>query len=350
MRKPFVDNLRGMAVLLLFPVHTFMVWNDFGSGFYIWAGADRYLSTCIVLINPWLMPLLFVLAGISARYALQTRTVKAFVVQRTRRLLLPFIVGTAVLVPLQTWYARRYFDHYEGGIRAHWSWFFTHFTDLSGYDGAFTPGHLWFILFLFLISLAALPVLQAIPYEKCSEFAQKIPVPAILLLFIPVWLMYHLGNFNGFSIGKYFTLYLIGYYLLSNDTVTEKLEQHKNRLIWLWGIGTAVSAVLYGRFSYYGDVWVNLTGWISVLALLILGKTVWNRRSGFTVFAEKCSYQIYLLHLPILVAAAYHAAGRFHSVMAQVLAIWMGSLVLTVSACLLLKRIFAVAASRNRRV
>ena len=138
MRKPFVDNLRGMAVLLLFPVHTFMVWNDFGSGFYIWAGADRYLSTCIVLINPWLMPLLFVLAGISARYALQTRTVKAFVVQRTRRLLLPFIVGTAVLAPLQTWYARRYFDHYEGGIRAHWSWFFTHFTDLSGYDGAFT--------------------------------------------------------------------------------------------------------------------------------------------------------------------------------------------------------------------
>ena len=184
MRKPFVDNLRGMAVLLLFPVHTFMVWNDFGSGFYIWAGADRRLSTCIVLINPWLMPLLFVLAGISARYALQTRTVKAFVVQRTRRLLLPFIVGTAVLAPLQTWYARRYFDHYEGGIRAHWSWFFTHLTDLSGYDGAFTPGHLWFILFLFLISLAALPVLQAIPYEKCSEFAQKIPVPAILLLFI----------------------------------------------------------------------------------------------------------------------------------------------------------------------
>ena len=55
---------------------------------------------------------------------------------------------------------------------------FTHLTDLSGYDGAFTPGHLWFILFLFLISLAALPVLQAIPYEKCSEFAQKIPVPA----------------------------------------------------------------------------------------------------------------------------------------------------------------------------
>ncbi|MCI9161579.1 MAG: acyltransferase [Anaerotruncus sp.] len=350
MRKPFVDNLRGMAVLLLFPVHTFMVWNDFGSGFYIWAGADRRLSTCIVLINPWLMPLLFVLAGISARYALQTRTVKAFVVQRTRRLLLPFIVGTAVLAPLQTWYARRYFDHYEGGIRAHWSWFFTHLTDLSGYDGAFTPGHLWFILFLFLISLAALPVLQAIPYEKCSEFAQKIPVPAILLLFIPVWLMYHLGNFNGFSIGKYFTLYLIGYYLLSNDTVTEKLEQHKNRMIWLWGIGTAVSAVLYGRFSYYGDVWVNLTGWISVLALLILGKTVWNRRSGFTVFAEKCSYQIYLLHLPILVAAAYHAAGRFHSVMAQVLSIWMGSLVLTVSACLLLKRIFAAAASRSRRV
>lgn len=343
MRKPFIDNLRGMAVLLLFPVHTFMIWNDFGSRFYIWEGADRCLSTWIVLVNPWLMPLLFVLAGMSARYALQKRTVRAFMMQRARKLLIPLVAGTALLVPLQTWYARRYFDHYEGGIWAHWSWFFTHFTDLSGYDGAFTPGHLWFILFLFLIALAALPVFQAIPYEKGSESVQRMPVPAILFLFIPVWLMYYLGNFNGFSIGKYFALYLMGYYLLSNDAVMGKLEGQKSRLLVLWGASTAVSAVLYGRFSYYGDLWANLTGWISVLSLLVLGKTFWNRRTGFTDFLGRFSYRIYFLHLPILVAVAYHTASRIHNVMAQILMIWVGSLILTILACLLLERISAAA-------
>lgn len=29
-RKHYIDNLRNMTILLLFPVHTFMIWNDFG--------------------------------------------------------------------------------------------------------------------------------------------------------------------------------------------------------------------------------------------------------------------------------------------------------------------------------
>ena len=75
-RKHYIDNLRNMTILLLFPVHTFMIWNDFGSRFYIWMGENKLLSTAIVLINPWFMPLLFVLAGISARYALKKRSKK----------------------------------------------------------------------------------------------------------------------------------------------------------------------------------------------------------------------------------------------------------------------------------
>ena len=65
-RKYYIDNLRNLTILLLFPVHTFMIWNDFGSRFYIWLGENKILSTLIVLINPWFMPLLFVLAGMSA--------------------------------------------------------------------------------------------------------------------------------------------------------------------------------------------------------------------------------------------------------------------------------------------
>lgn len=90
MRKHYIDNLRSLAILLLFPVHTFMIWSDFGSRFYIWEGESRLLSTLIVLVNPWFMPLLFVLAGISARHALEKRTKKEFILERLRKLLLPF--------------------------------------------------------------------------------------------------------------------------------------------------------------------------------------------------------------------------------------------------------------------
>ncbi len=98
MRRNYIDNLRNFAILLLFPVHTFMIWNNFGSRFYVWMGENKLLSTLIVLVNPWFMPLLFVLAGMSARYALEHRTVKEFVRQRVRKLFLPFVAGSLLLV------------------------------------------------------------------------------------------------------------------------------------------------------------------------------------------------------------------------------------------------------------
>ncbi len=110
--------------------------------------------------------------------------------------MVPFLAGMVILVPFQTLYARKYFQGYEGGILENWKYFFTHFTDLTGYDGAFTPGHLWFILFLFIISVTALGLFHFIPYKKTGAFVEKMPVYAVIFLFIPVWLMYYLGNFE----------------------------------------------------------------------------------------------------------------------------------------------------------
>ena len=109
-------------------------------------------------------------------------------------------------------------------------------TDFSGYDGAFTPGHLWFILFLFLISLAALILIRRIPYQRVAKRVERISIWGILLLFIPVWIMYYLGNFGGFSLGKNMALYLLGYYVLSNDTVMDTVERNLKWLAVLWGL------------------------------------------------------------------------------------------------------------------
>lgn len=331
MRKHYIDNLRNLTILLLFPVHTFMIWNDFGSGFYIWVRESRLLSTLIVLVNPWFMPLLFVLAGMSARYALQKRTVGAFVRQRTRKLLFPFIGGMLFLVPFQTLYARKYFDGYEGGIWENFKYFFTHFTDLSGYDGAFTPGHLWFILFLFLISMGSLLLFRYLPYEKAAPGVEKLPVSGVLLLFIPIWLMYYIGNFGGFSIGKDLALYLIGYYIISNDAVMETLERHIRRLLILCLIGTVLLVVLYYKLSYYGDLWINYIGWNTILVLLVLGKRHLNERTGFTIYFNRASYPVYILHQTILVALAYYIIQSCEGTALQAAVICVGSFGLTMA-------------------
>ena len=338
-RKHYIDNLRNLTILLLFPVHTFMIWNNFGSRFYIWQGESKILSTLIVLVNPWFMPILFVLAGMSARYALQKRTTKEFIMQRISKLLIPFVSGLILLVPFQTLYARKYFDNYEGSLWDNWKYFFSHLTDFSGYDGAFTPGHLWFILFLFLISMIALVVFRYVPYEKLAVSVEKIPAVGLLLLFVPVWLMYYLGNFGGHSIGKNLTLYLLGYYVLSNDLMIEKLERNIRWLASLCVIGTIVSVGMYYKFSYYGDCWVNFIGWISILVLLVAGKNLLNKETGFTRYFNKASYPIYILHQSILVILAYYIVQMSDIMFVQVFGICIGSFMLTVLAYHLVRRI-----------
>ena len=333
MRKHYIDTLRSLAILLLFPVHPFLVWNDFGSGFYIWVGENKLLSTLIVLVNPWFMPLLFVLAGMSARYALEKRTVREFVRQRIHKLLLPFVTGMVFLVPFQTFFARKYFYGYEGGILDNWKYFFTHFTDLSGYDGAFTPGHLWFILFLFIISMAALLLFRFLPYEKLDAKVEKMPAAGVVCLFIPIWLMYYPGNFGGYSIGKYFALYLTGYYVLGNDAVADRLAKNSKWILALCAVGTIALVVLYYRFSYYGDLWVNFIGWISILALLIWGRKYFNVNTKLTDCFQKMSYQVYILHQSILVALAYYVVQMEIGTAMQVIFIGIGSFVLTLAVC-----------------
>lgn len=338
-RKHYIDNLRNLTILLLFPVHTFMIWNNFGSRFYIWLGENRLLSTLIVLVNPWFMPILFVLAGMSARYALEKRTKREFVMQRVRKLLVPFMFGMIFLVPFQTLYARKFYDNYQGSLFDNWKYFYTHLTDFSGYDGAFTPGHLWFILFLFLIAMVSLIVFRLAPYEKMAVCVEKMPVFGVVLLFIPIWLMYYLGNFGGFSLGKNMALYLAGYYVLSNDWIMEKLERNRIWLAALSVTGTIVSVTLYYRFSYYGDLWVNFIGWISILALLVAAKRMLNKKTGFTEYFNQASYPIYILHQSILVAFAYYIVRMYDGLLVQILCICVGSFLLTVLAYHLLKLI-----------
>lgn len=339
MRKHYIDNLRNLTILLLFPVHTFMIWNDFGSRFYIWQGENKIVSTWIVLVNPWFMPLLFVLAGMSARYALEKRTTKEFMTQRVSKLLIPFISGMVFLVPFQALYARKFFDHYAGNLLDHWNYFFTHLTDFSGYDGAFTPGHLWFILFLFLIAMITLPLFRFVPYQKLAAHVEKMPVVGVLFLFVPIWLMYYLGNFGGYSIGKNLACYLIGYYMLSNDLIIEKLERDIRWLAPLCAVGTIVSVAVYYRFSYYGDLWVNFIGWLSILVLLAAGKRFLNKRTRFTAYFNQASYPIYILHQSILVALAYYVVKISNTLLVQVFCICIGSFLLTVLAYHLIRLI-----------
>ena len=192
----YIDWLRVLAVLLLFPFHTWRVYN-YGQEFYVKnAQTSMALNYVIWFIERWHMPLLFVLAGMSAFLALGKRSLGQYSLERVKRLLLPFVFGFFVLIPPQTWYGARFHTGYSGSF---WQYIstgaFLSTTQVeatgSDYYGGIGFGHLWFILYLFLISLLVMPLLAFARTSRGSNATRSVArfladpltwlVPAFLL-------------------------------------------------------------------------------------------------------------------------------------------------------------------------
>lgn len=329
MRRYELDHLRTIVILLLFPVHTFMIWNSFGEKFYIWDGADQLLSTFIVLVNPWMMPLLFVIAGISAKHSLQKRSSRQFMCERLRRLLVPFIIGIILLVPIQTLMARKFYFNYTGGLLENEFYFFTHVSDFSGSDGGFSPGHLWFLEYLFVISLAALPIIRFVDHTLWPQRIKSLSFSSILFLAILIWLAYPLGNIGGYSLGKYMTLYLIGYYVLSQDEIIARCMEKRRFLYALFVLGECLLGTLFYIFSYYGDLLVNVVGWLGILTGMTMAYRHGNRACKTSINFHRQSFSIYYYHQTILVVWGYYVLTHYDHFPFSMILILFGSFLLT---------------------
>lgn len=140
MRKHYIDNLRWLTLLLLIPYHTAQAWNVWGEPNYIFFEGNKLISSIIVFFSPYFMPILFVLSGISTRFALQKRTTKEYLVERIKKLFIPLLFGTIVLMPIMSYIGDVFNNSYKGGFFQHYVVFFAKFTDLTGADGGFSFG------------------------------------------------------------------------------------------------------------------------------------------------------------------------------------------------------------------
>lgn len=148
------------------------------------------------------MPLLFLLAGISTKFALQKRTIKKYISERVRKLLIPFVFGTLLLMPVMTYIADKFNFGYEGNLFTHYSVFFTKFTDLTGADGGFSLGQFWFILYLFVISILALGIILLLK-KRTPKFKKDTSLWFICVLGLPLPLLSELLSIGGKSLVEY---------------------------------------------------------------------------------------------------------------------------------------------------
>ena len=343
MRRNEIDNLRWLCILLLFPYHAAMVYNCWGEGFYVRGVSSEAISSFIIATYTWFMPLLFVLAGASSAFALQKRTTKEYALERVKKLLIPLLLGILFIVPAQTYFAERFHNGYTGGYFAQYALFFGKFGDLSGYTGGFTVGHLWFLLYLFVISMLALPIMRLSQRISGKLKLDALPVYAVVLLFFLPLLFAPVFEIGGKSMGLYFMLFLVGYFLLANEQIAERLEQSRIPLFAAAVVLITVKLTLYFalniRDGLPSDLFDGLVMAVCIVGFYAMARRHLNQSTQLTQWLSRASFPLYILHQSVLIAVAYYVVTNVSSIAAQFGLITVISLILTVALYLVLKRI-----------
>ena len=316
MRKHWIDNLRWVTVLLVLLYHVIYFYNNKGvfGGIGGFGDGPQYQDIVMYVLYPWFMPLLFILAGISSRYALDKHSPKEWFRIRTRKLLVPGTIGLFVF---------------------HWmvGYFNTAVAAESGLlDGvpavgkliimAFSGiGPLWFIQDLWLFSLLLLLVRKADPKHRFHEGCGRLNIFWIILLGVLFWAGEQLliqnprpesldGLINLYKPLFYLITFLMGYFVFSHSDVQERLGKAWVPLMaCAVAAGIALIATTFGQDNtspqYLGSPLNCIYGWLMCLAMMGWFKARFDRTGVFAAYMTRSSYGIYIVHYLVIASLGY---------------------------------------------
>lgn len=319
-RKNYLDNIRWMTVILVMVYHVVYIFNSQGvlSNFHV-QGIEA-LDGFLYIVYPWFMAILFVVAGVSSRYALSKRTGKAFLKDRLKRLIVPSIFVPVLFGWFCGWVTNYYGDMFQGnGDQIPGIIKYVIFC-MSGI------GPLWFARELFLASLVLVLIRKIDKKNKLEALCDNMKWWGFILLFISFWVSSFLLNTPMIEVyrnGIYINSFLMGYYIFSNEKHLKVLEKAKGFLVSaavLCAIGYYVyiriviepqatdnilTTVAYTSKSVLQHPFTNIFAWIMILAVFSVARKCLNFRNGFSIYMTKANFGYYALHYVCLTVVAF---------------------------------------------
>ena len=305
MRRHYLDNIRWMTVVCVVIYHVIYMFNGEGLVGVVGAiSAARWQDALQYILYPWMMILLFIVAGMCSRYYLENHSVKEFVASRTVKLLIPSTLGLFVFQWIQG-----YFNMALGGAFEVSRIPLPLLYPILAVSGT---GVLWFSQVLWLLSML-LALVRRFEKGRLYALCGKMNFPMILALVLPVYASSFILNtpiIVVYRFGIYTTTFFLGYFVFAHDEIIEKISR--------WRIPLCVlSVALAGVYLYthFGDNYAENPVYNSIPAiayaycacLAILGGAYkwYNRSTPLSAFMTKRSYGLYVFHYLPLSACAY---------------------------------------------
>jgi glucans biosynthesis protein C len=330
-RRHDIDVLRALAfgVLILYHVGMFYV-ADWG-----WHVKSQHqsgtLKTFMRIVNPWRMPLIFVISGIAASFLFRKIGTGAFARSRIRRLLVPLLFGMVVVVVPQAYYEALF----RGAIEPGYLGFLLHyFTFRPWPDGAFAGSdigvtwmHLWYLPYLLFYTLMSLPLFQWLEgsgrpvYEWLMRLRGTrlmvlpvLPLTLHALILLPVFGgVNHTFVTDWYAHAMFLTFFIYGYLLAIDGGIWSEIH----RLRW-WTLGLGIVALILMRTPTDGvPAWfvpvapwlepplIMLHRWTWILAMLGWCFALLNQPYRWLAYANEAVYPWYVLHQTITVWIGY---------------------------------------------
>ncbi|MFC1997608.1 acyltransferase [Chloroflexota bacterium] len=224
---------------------------------------SQLVSTLLVAFaGLWGMPLLFLIAGLAIWYSLRKRSAGQFALERTRRLVVPLVVGTILLVPPMVYYGQKsdpayqetYLQFLPRFFNIQLSLDFPRFLSGAPPDELFTIFHLWFLEYLFVFTLVLLPLWlflrRPAGQRLVDRFGDFCALPwAIFSLALPIAIIEaalgteFAGGWNRYA---YIPFLIYGFLMAADGRLGHAFQRHRRSALIL-GL---VALLLYFAGSY----------------------------------------------------------------------------------------------------
>lgn len=342
-RRYELDWLRMLVVLGLIPVHTASIFTP-TADLYL---KDTHASATMTLIGVFSgvfgMPLLFFVSGAATWFALTSHTSTHYLKERISRLFVPLLFATLVIIPVQVYVVAlsnpglvsavgapvsdphfldsflRFYPQYL----LSYAYFLSH-PSVVGF--IVFIGHLWFLLYLFVFSLVALPLFVYLRSPRglrqikwLAEFCMH--PGAIFTLAIPLALFDALAHAAWSGIGAvaetlvYLMCFVYGYALYADPRFGQAMRRQwalalaAGMGLWLLAELFLIDRPLRPYTNSMGSLFLiplrGIIAWFWVVGLVGLGITYLHRATRLLRYLGEAAYPIYMLHVAAIVSVGY---------------------------------------------
>ena len=117
-------------------------------------------------------------------------------------------------------------------------------------------------------------------------------------------------NFGGKSIVSYMVFFLLGYYVISEDTVTSKIVKYRFCILAVWLVMDITNAVIFIWVENINSILSRTAScfaqWFGILAIIVMARDKFCQCNKITKYFTSRSFGIYIFHMLWVVLVQFY--------------------------------------------